>query len=143
MYLCQPKRNNIRIIAGKSFCSPSCIAFQLLIPREDQIKSAQSSSASPTQHIYHFLPTPRLTALGTQILTDFGIIGDLHIQAIGIGAEWIVLEDDLLSLEKDDSVAREIGLVSYGSRRFANVSPRTWFNRMATTRPYLILRRLS
>jgi hypothetical protein len=50
-------------------------------------------------------------------MEELGIGGDVDVKELGLGASWIVLEDDLISLEKDPGVIRDIWLVSDRVRR--------------------------
>lgn len=46
------------------------------------------------------------------ILEELGVGGDVEVKELGLGASWIVLEDDLMSLEKGPGVIRDLYLVS-------------------------------
>jgi len=51
-------------------------------------------------------------------MEDLGVGGDIDVKELGLGASWIVLEDDLISLEKDPGVIRDIWLVGDGLKRY-------------------------
>jgi hypothetical protein len=54
-------------------------------------------------------------------MEELGIGGDVDIKELGLGASWIVLEDDLISLEKDPGVIRDIWLVSLHIRSYEQI----------------------
>ena len=91
VYLTRPSRSHLEIIA-------------------DQIKTHQSQQTQG--YVYHVLFAPRRTALSASILEELGIGGDVEVKELGLGASWIVLEDDLMSLEKEPGVIRDLYLVS-------------------------------
>jgi hypothetical protein len=94
VYLTRPSRSHLEIIA-------------------DQIKTHQSQQTQG--YVYHVLFAPRRTALAGSILEELGIGGDVEVKELGLGASWIVLEDDLMSLEKEPGVIRDLYLVSLGA----------------------------
>ena len=90
VFLTRPTRPHLQIIA-------------------DQIKSHQ---AQQTQgYVYHILFAPRRTSLGLSILEELGVGGDVEVKELGLGSSWIVLEDDLMSLERGPGVIRDLFLV--------------------------------
>ncbi|KAG7544250.1 hypothetical protein FFLO_03363 [Filobasidium floriforme] len=89
VYLTRPSRSHLEIIA-------------------DQIKTHQSQQTQG--YVYHVLFAPRRTALSASILEELGIGGDVEVKELGLGASWIVLEDDLMSLEKEPSVIKDLYL---------------------------------
>ena len=99
VYLTRPSRRNLEIIAG-------------------HIKTHQRNDTQAASHVYHVVFAPRATALATSIMEDLGVGGDIDVKELGLGASWIVLEDDLISLEKDPGVIRDIWLVGDGLKRY-------------------------
>jgi len=99
VYLTRPSRRHLEIIAS-------------------QIKSHQRNDAQAASHVYYVVFAPRATALASSIMEELGIGGDVDVKELGLGASWIVLEDDLISLEKDPGVIRDIYLVSDRIRRY-------------------------
>jgi len=77
-------------------------------------------------------------------MEDLGVGGDIDVKELGLGASWIVLEDDLISLEKDPGVIRDIWLVGDGLRRYNRQESMSLipcsFYRTETTHRSMILR---
>jgi hypothetical protein len=97
VYLTRPIRSHLQTIA-------------------EQIKNHQRSDTPVASHTYHVILAPRITSLATNIIEELGIGGDVEVKELGLGSSWIVLEDDLISLEKESGVIRDLWLASLFNR---------------------------
>ncbi|WVR08192.1 hypothetical protein IAU60_005238 [Kwoniella sp. DSM 27419] len=86
VWLCRPKMEFMQTIA-------------------EQIRSQQDNASSAGPLVYTILLVPRATELCRKVLEDQGVVGDVNISEFKL--EFIPMEDDLLSLEADDT-ARDI-----------------------------------
>lgn len=67
-----------------------------------------SATSPPSKHLYHVLLVPRSSVLVKKIFEDEGVLGDVNLSTFEMG--FIPLEDDLLSLERDNAF-KEIWMV--------------------------------
>lgn len=85
-------------------------AVYLVRPSQSMLELVAQLVKSRPQTFHTLLLVPRITNLSTHRLTSLGITGDVQVEDFPLGASWITLEDDLISLERSDDTIRRIWL---------------------------------